>query len=122
MSGSPTHRKGTVESRSMWTAATRTDVGNVRSNNEDLALWDAELGVLVVADGMGGHNAGEVASRLAVDTLHRVLGQSAANGTPAAQRLHDAMAQANREVFRTSRERPECEGMGTTLTAALLEP
>ena len=106
----------------MWTAVTRTDVGRIRSNNEDLALWDAGLGVLVVADGMGGHNAGEVASRLAVETLHRVLRQSAANGAPAADRLRDAMAQANREVFRTSHERPECDGMGTTLTVAILEP
>lgn len=104
----------------MWRAVTRTHTGNVRTNNEDLALWDSQLGVLVVADGMGGHNAGEVASRLAVDALQQSLVQTVASG-PAADRLHEAMTKANREVFRTSHERPECAGMGTTLTAAILD-
>jgi protein phosphatase len=104
----------------MWRAVTRTNTGNVRTNNEDLALWDPALGVLLVADGMGGHNAGEVASRLAVDALQQSLSQADASG-PAADRLREAMTRANREVFRTSKERPECAGMGTTLTAAILE-
>ena len=105
----------------MWTAVTKTNTGNVRTNNEDLALWDSGLGVLVIADGMGGHNAGEVASRLAVDTLRKSLQQAASTETTAADRLREAVTQANREVFRTSKERPECAGMGTTLTAALVE-
>jgi protein phosphatase len=104
----------------MWTAITRTDVGRVRSNNEDLAFWDNDLGVLAVADGMGGHNAGEVASQLAIETLHHVLRQSAAVDAPTAERLRDAIDRANRHVFRTSHERPQFEGMGTTLTAAIL--
>jgi len=105
----------------MWTAVTKTHTGNVRTNNEDLALWDSELGVLVIADGMGGHNAGEVASRLAVETLYKSLQQAASGGLEAADRLREAVTRANREVFRTSKERPECAGMGTTMTVALVE-
>jgi len=105
----------------MWTAVTKTHTGNVRTNNEDLALWDSELGVLVIADGMGGHNAGEVASRLAVETLYKSLQQTASGGLEAADRLREAVTRANREVFRTSKERPECAGMGTTMTVALVE-
>jgi protein phosphatase len=105
----------------MWTAVTKTNTGNVRTNNEDLALWDSELGVLVIADGMGGHNAGEVASRLAVEALYKSLQQTASGGLEAADRLREAVTRANREVFRTSKERPECAGMGTTMTAALVE-
>src|SRR5262245_10473958 len=106
--------------QAMWTAITQTDVGRVRSNNEDLACWDNDLGVLAVADGMGGHNAGEVASQLTIETLFNVLRQSAAAGADAADRLRDAVDRANRHVFRTSHERPQFEGMGTTLTAAIL--
>jgi protein phosphatase len=105
----------------MWTAVTKTHTGNVRANNEDLALWDSGLGALVIADGMGGHNAGEVASRLAVESLHKSLQQTALLGMQAVDRLHRAVTQANREVFDTSNERPDCAGMGTTMTAALVE-
>ena len=105
----------------MWTAVTKTHTGNVRTNNEDLALWDSGLGALVIADGMGGHNAGEVASRLAVETLYKSLQQTASVGMEAADRLREALTQANREVFRTSMERVDCAGMGTTMTAALVE-
>jgi protein phosphatase len=105
----------------MWTAVTKTHTGNVRANNEDLALWDSGLGALVIADGMGGHNAGEVASRLAVEALYKTLQQTASLGMEAVDRLRKAVTQANREVFSTSNERPDCAGMGTTMTAALVE-
>jgi protein phosphatase len=105
----------------MWTAVTKTHTGNVRANNEDLAMWDSGLGALVIADGMGGHNAGEVASRLAVEALYKSLQQTASSGLEAVDRLRKAVRDANREVFSTSQERPDCAGMGTTMTVALVE-
>lgn len=115
------------------TACLRTHPGAVRANNEDVALCDADLGLLALADGMGGHNAGEIAARLAVEALLEFL-RGSVGGMPAqwpvgfdaarsltTNRLRTAMTLANRQVFRTSDERPECEGMGTTLTAVLVE-
>jgi serine/threonine protein phosphatase PrpC len=117
----------------MLTVGTSSIAGAVRPNNEDAVLADAGLGLVAVADGMGGHNAGEVASRLALEALQAFL-RSTANGgeevtwpfgvdeaaAPDSRRLKTAMKLANREVFRTSEERPETAGMGTTLTAALI--
>ena len=117
----------------MLTVATESTPGRVRANNEDSLLWDQGLGLVVVADGMGGHNAGEVASRLAIEALQRFLAASSHDATvqwpfgvdnaasQGANRLRTAVRLANREVFRTAEERPECAGMGTTLTAALIE-
>jgi protein phosphatase len=117
----------------MLSVAWRTDPGAVRKINEDAVLWDADLGLLVVADGMGGHNAGEVASQMAVDTLRSVLGKST---TPddfawpfgvnpafsfAANRLITAVKLANRRVYRASEEHTEYTGMGTTIVAALVD-
>jgi protein phosphatase len=117
----------------MLTVATLSDPGAVRANNEDAVLWDPSIGLLAIADGMGGHNAGEVASGMAIQTLQRFLRDNAGDGaaqwpfgvddkaTPSANRVRTAMKLANRDVFRTSAERPECAGMGTTLTVALVE-
>jgi PPM family protein phosphatase len=111
---------------------TATHPGPVRTNNEDLTFWDANLTALAIADGMGGHNAGEVASRLAIDSVQAFLASTAGDGAMrwpfgfdataslAWNRLRTAFMLANREVFRTSEERPECAGMGTTLTAGLV--
>jgi len=117
----------------MLTTVTRTHPGRVRTNNEDLALWDPDVSALALADGMGGHNAGEVASRIAIETLDKFLRQGAdeadarwpfgfdhAQGL-AANRLRTAVTVANREVLRSSEERAEFTGMGTTLTAAIVE-
>ena len=116
----------------LLTVQTCTHPGPVRTNNEDLTLWDAGLATLAIADGMGGHNAGEVASRLAVDSARAFLQTTAvedtldwpfgyeATASLARNRLRTAFMLANREVFRTSQERPECAGMGTTVAAILL--
>jgi protein phosphatase len=90
-----------------------TDTGLVRSVNQDLAV---ETGTLfAVADGMGGHAGGEVAARLAVDTLTRAFGTK-----PTGAGLSEAVTEANRVVFEHSLDNPELRGMGTTLTAAAL--
>ena len=90
-----------------------TDTGLVRSVNQDLAV---ETGTLfAVADGMGGHAGGEVAARLAVDTLTVAFGAK-----PTGAGLSEAVNEANRVVFEHSLDTPELRGMGTTLTAAAL--
>jgi protein phosphatase len=90
-----------------------TDTGLVRSVNQDLAV---ETGTLfAVADGMGGHAGGEVAARLAVDTLTVAFGAK-----PSGTGLSEAVDEANRVVFEHSLENPELRGMGTTITAAAL--
>jgi protein phosphatase len=90
-----------------------TDTGLVRSVNQDLAV---ETGTLfAVADGMGGHAGGEVAARLAVDSLTRAFGSK-----PTGAGLSEAVVEANGVVFDHSLDNPELRGMGTTLTAAAL--
>ena len=90
-----------------------TDTGLVRSVNQDLAV---ETGTLfAVADGMGGHAGGEVAARLAVDTLTVAFGAK-----PTGAGLSEAVTEANRVVFEHSLDNPDLRGMGTTMTAAAL--
>jgi PPM family protein phosphatase len=88
-----------------------TDVGRVRSVNEDSFVLDDEAGVFAVADGMGGHQAGEVASALAIDALRTGL----ADGRP----LDEVIVDANTAVVARASEDPGLRGMGTTLTAAV---
>ena len=109
---------------------TATDPGMVRSYNEDSIATDAEIGLAVLADGMGGHNAGEVASRIAVVTLmtemkrsfachkpHEVNGASCAR--LAVKMVKESSARANAAIYRTARSQPRYAGMGTTLVMAL---
>jgi protein phosphatase len=93
----------------------KTDTGRQRRDNEDSAYVRAPL--FVVADGMGGAQAGEVASALAVEEFQRPL---ADEGTPE-QRLADRVQSANRRIYETAQSAHEQAGMGTTLTAAYLE-
>jgi protein phosphatase len=92
-----------------------SDAGCVRSNNEDSYLFDEQLGLYLVADGMGGAQAGEHASRLAVDTVARVC---RAAGEASAETLVKAFQEANRSVLKAANGDPTLFGMGTTLTAA----
>lgn len=89
-----------------------TDVGRVREGNEDGYLVDEPMGLVAVADGMGGHRAGEVASATALEALRAAVHR----GHP----LREAMEEANEAVFTKSLTDDEVGGMGTTLTAATL--
>lgn len=92
----------------------RTDKGLVRSNNEDSYLAREEGSLFAVCDGLGGHAAGEIASRIAIDTLNeRVRG----NTDDASRILGDAIEDANRKILRDQQVNPEHLGMGTTLSA-----
>jgi serine/threonine protein phosphatase PrpC len=94
------------------TAAAATDIGLVREGNEDSYLTEEPL--FAVADGMGGHRGGEVASQLAVETLEKLFKKGAGD-------LPDQVQEANRVVFERSVVDEKVAGMGTTLTAALVE-
>jgi serine/threonine protein phosphatase PrpC len=94
-------------------AVAATDIGLVRERNEDSYLVDEPL--FAVADGMGGHRGGDVASRLAIETL------ASASSNEGDVALSERVRQANRAVFERSRSDRAVAGMGTTLTAALID-
>ena len=103
-----------------WVAAAATDRGRIRRRNEDAVLLRPELRLFAVADGMGGHAAGNVASALAIQTLERAFPRAASPriGAPAlAQRLNDAIALANQAILQRSSAHTSEAGMGTTVTA-----
>jgi PPM family protein phosphatase len=99
-----------------------TDVGRRRESNEDDFLLEPGRGVYAVADGMGGHAAGEIASRLAIDTLREVLQRDGACGErldldETAEWLRGAVVEANRRICDSIRVHEERRGMGTTVVA-----
>lgn len=116
----------------MMRAAVISDVGRVRKTNEDSFISEPALHLFAVADGMGGHDAGEVASRLAVDALAAFIRRSAADtdfswpygldGTLSfdGNRLRTAIHLANRRVFRAAESNDDYSGMGTTIVAVLI--
>src|SRR6188508_140829 len=116
----------------MLTSFGISDAGPVRANNEDCFVSDDALSLYVVADGMGGHAAGEVASRLAVDAIEQFIRSaddpadfsSACGIDPelsyTANRLRTAICLANRRVCDAAEAHPEYAGMGTTVVCALL--
>jgi serine/threonine protein phosphatase PrpC len=108
----------------------QTDTGRVREHNEDTIATDADVGLLVLADGMGGYNAGEVASGIAVKTITNLVREGllredlasidrSTGLTRPSIVLRDAITRANKIIYQTARSQAECEGMGTTVVAAL---
>jgi serine/threonine protein phosphatase PrpC len=99
----------------------RSITGPRRSRNEDAVLVDESGGwhLLVVADGMGGHRAGDVASEEASDTFATAVGRRLSNGAAPESALPDAVDRAHEHLRELERENPGYEGMGTTLVAAL---
>lgn len=100
----------------MLEACALSDKGCVRGNNEDYCLIDPEIGLYVLADGMGGAKAGECASRLAVETVSETVRHAP---TRDSQALLSAVEEANRRVIDAAQHDASLEGMGTTLVAAL---
>jgi protein phosphatase len=102
------------------TAFGLTDVGRRRESNEDDFLLEPVRGVYAVADGMGGHAAGEIASHLAIDTIRELLDgadRSLRDAEDAAAWLRDAVVEANRRICDSIRLHEERRGMGTTVVA-----
>ena len=111
--------------------AGRTDTGRVRGHNEDAVGWDDRLGLLVLADGMGGLQAGEVASTMAVEVVKRRVADVVRDLPPgqfdepsgyalASLAVGRAVLEANETIFRVASSQPQCAGMGTTLVVVLL--
>ncbi len=114
-------------------AAGRTDIGKRRQHNEDVLLVREDLGLFVVADGAGGHNAGEVASALAARSIENYFGATirATHELPefnrlglpnGARRLSSAVHKANRDVVEIARTSSKHRGMGTTVVACCFSP
>src|SRR5580658_4710333 len=108
----------------------QTDNGKVREHNEDTIAFDSELGLLVLADGMVGYNAGEVASGIAVKTIVNLVREQVEREDLRVQDretgmsrpsiiLRDAIHRANKIIYQTAKTQPQCEGMGTTVVSAL---
>ena len=96
-----------------WRAAGLSDIGSVRRRNEDCFVVEPDLRLYAVADGLGGHHGGDVASRLACETLVAALGEGAA--------LENAVMRANAAVLGAARHDPALHDMGTTLSALVLD-
>jgi len=115
----------------------KSDLGRVRTNNEDSFLAEPQLGLFLVADGMGGHNSGEVASKMACEVIagnlktalerskeddgtRVMLGENNPGVSEPANILLSAVRLANRVIFEASRDYAKDHGMGTTLVALLV--
>ena len=106
-----------------------SDVGLHREHNEDAVASDLTIGLLILADGMGGYKAGEIASEIAVlmvttDIAEAMQGMSVRSRPkslhlPVSEMLIEAVEKANSAIYQISQNLPKCQGMGTTLVAGL---
>ena len=106
-----------------------TDIGKVRDHNEDAIASDLSIGLLALADGMGGYKAGEVASEIAVLLIAAEITQAMqdefqagflkSDVLPESQMLINAVEKANTAIYQVSQNEPQCAGMGTTLVAGI---
>ena len=107
-----------------------SDTGRRRPHNEDSTLSDPNLGLVILADGMGGYKAGEVASALAVTTIYREIASGLqelqntsshkkVGASAQSQLLRDAIIQANSGIYETAQQDDQCHGMGTTIVTVL---
>jgi protein phosphatase len=124
-----------MKTSSIKTAAL-TDKGLVREDNEDFYLADEQLNLYIVADGMGGHRAGEVASRVAVETINKNYRELTTSQTPLellfgtpdhsltlkGNYILSSIRLANRVIFEMAGNFPEYKGMGTTIAVLAILP
>ena len=102
-----------------------SDVGMSREHNEDSISWDNDLSLVMLADGMGGHNAGEVASEMAVTSIRDALldvltPEMIATGViKCPDAVRESVVYANEEIYEQAQTRVECAGMGTTVVLSL---
>ena len=106
-----------------------TDIGKVRDHNEDAVASDLSIGLLVLADGMGGYKAGEVASEMAVLLVAAEITQAMQDNVqtwpeksallPESRMLKNAIQKVNAAIYQVSQDEPQCAGMGTTLVAGI---
>jgi protein phosphatase len=105
-----------------------TDTGRARSNNEDSVALESAAGLAVLADGMGGYNAGEVASSMLTAFIHAELGrwlqEASANATDTEVRraMDICVDNANRAIYQAANANPQYAGMGTTLVLSVFRP
>ena len=99
--------------------AAKSDIGRKRSSNQDSIIVQDQSSLYAVADGMGGHSGGEVASALAVKTLEKVLRDNLGKGS-CADILERAVKICNQVIYQQSQNNPDLHGMGTTLTACVV--
>jgi serine/threonine protein phosphatase PrpC len=102
-------------------AAGMTDIGQMRKNNEDFLLIDRKSRIFIIADGMGGHNGGEIASQMAVNCSHDFFLSKAENLPDENVRsvLIQTVKSANHSIYQKAQENSELTGMGTTIVFAL---
>jgi len=110
--------------------AAMTDTGRVRDHNEDAIASNLDTGMVVLADGMGGYNAGEVASGIAVKTVYELTTEACTREVRQERHsdnglmrqttvLRDAISRANKIIHQTAHSQESCEGMGTTIVAGM---
>ena len=113
--GSEVYQKGSLQ----YVYQARSDVGQVRSNNEDALIEEPAIGLFGVCDGLGGHAAGEVASSIAAETL-KEFAQNVSESPDGT--LESGILEANRRIMSDQAANPEHRGMGTTVTSLWLMP
>src|SRR5262245_33251848 len=94
-----------------------TDTGRLRHRNEDRYWIDAERGIFLVVDGVGGEPAGDLAAQTAVEAIRDAV----ATPGPAEARVRNAIAAANNRIFALAQQHAECDGMACVLTLAVVE-
>ena len=115
-----------MSTNAAWEMCGLSDVGRTRERNEDAVGWDLSMGLAIVADGIGGRRGGEMASRLAVETVRETLrktvlagGSGLAQGAPA--QLRNSVERSNETISRTATETATYRGMASTVVVALFE-
>lgn len=114
-----------MESRLILQVAGKTDVGLVREHNEDYYAIDEKQGLFIVADGLGGHEAGEIASKLTVETIlnfFRSFSDEELKGANINDKMNQAIQNAHHAIIDSTQQNPSLQGMGTTVVFAFWQP